>query len=332
MTDTEPTFQEALDFLLDENQDINSGLLFRYSRILSDMSPEQLESLLQIWDKIVLSRRHALLAHLKSELEIDLLHSFEVLGRALLSSDDPITRTYAIRLLDDCECDDLIADFLKIATEDPELEPRAEVITLLGAYVYYGEMEEISQENLAKIEDVLLQIAQDSKKTELRMRAVESLGFSSRKEVPALVRDAWQRGTVAWQANAVSAMGRSYDKSWEEEVLEALLHESEIVRLAATKAAGGLALPSARPILLNILREEKDEMVLRTATWTLSEIGGEDVREYLLSLLDQYEDGEEEQIEYIEEALANLDFTEDVQNLDLFNFDGEDLPLPKDEG
>ena len=329
MPDTEPTFQEALDFFLDESQDINGELLFRYSALLSDMSSEQLESLLRIWGEIVLTRRHALLAHLKSILEIDLLLSFEALGRALLSDDDVITRTYAIRLLDECENDDLVAPFLKIATEDPELEPRAEVISSLGAYIYYGEMEELAEENLKKIEELLLQIAQGDEKTELKMRAVESLGFSSREEVPDLIRAAWQRESSIWKASALSAMGRSYDEGWEENVLEGLLHESEIIRLAAAKAAGGLALPSARPILLDALREEDDEIVLRTAIWSLSEIGGEDVREFLLSLLDQYDDGEEdeneEQIEYIEEALANLDFTEDVQNLGLFDFDSEDL-------
>ncbi len=325
MTDTKPTFQEALDFFLDESQDINGELLFRHSAFLSDMSSGQLKSLLKIWDEIALTRRHTLLAHLQSLLEIDLLLSFEALGRALLSNDDAITRTYAIRLLDECENDNLVAPFLKIATEDPELEPRAEVISSLGAYIYYGEMEELSEESLKKVEDVLLQVAQGNEKTELRMRAVESLGFSSHEEVPALIRAAWQRESVAWKANALSAMGRSYDEGWEEAVLEGLLHESDVVRLAATKAAGGLSLSSARPILLESLREEEDEIVLKSAIWSLSQIGGEDVREYLLSLLDQYEDGEEEQIEYIEEALANLAFTEDVQKLGLFDFDGEDL-------
>lgn len=324
MTSTTPKLQEAIEFFLDESQDINNGLLFRYSRSLSDISPLQLRPLSQIWEDIPLSRRHAILAHLKSELEIDFIYSFETLGRALLSHKDAITRTYAIRLLDECECDDLIPDFLKIATEDPESAPRAEVISSLGAYVYYGEMEEISEENLHKIEETLLKIATSNEKDELKMRAVESLGFSSREEAPALIEDAWQRNTAAWKASAVSAMGRSYDERWEEEILEALLHENEILRLAATKAAGMTSLAPARIILLNALQEENDADVLRATIWSLSEIGGEDVREYLLTLLDQYEDSEEEQMEYIEEALANLDFTEDVQSLDLFNFDTEE--------
>ncbi len=327
MTKKAPTLQKALDLFLDKNQEINRELLQSYSPLFSDMFPAQLRSLFQVWDEIALQRRHALLAHLKSELDVDLLYSFEALARALLSSDDAITRTYAIRLLDDCENDNLVETLLKIATDDPELEPRAEAITSLGTYIYYGEIDKLSQENLSMVEETLLEIAQNSEKAELKMRAVESLGFSSREEVPDLIREAWQRGTAAWKANAVSAMGRTYDKSWEEEILEALLHESEVVRLAAAKAAGGLSLDSARPILLNALKEEKDAGVLRAAIWSLSEIGGEDVKEYLLFLFDQYdEESDEEEIEYLEEALANLDFTEDAQSLDLFDFDGADIP------
>ena len=292
MPQTEPSLQEALDFLLDEDQGIDGGLLFRYTSFFSDLIPAQLKSILKIWDEIALPRRHALLAHLKKELSFDLLYSFEVLGRALLKDADPLPRSFAIRLLDDCEDDNLVADFLKIAESDSSFEPRAEAVSALGAYIYYGEVDELSPENLKKIEDTLLAIAQTDKNIELRQRAVESLGFSSRKEVPALIEEAW-------------------------------LDESEIVRLAATRAAGIMSLASARTILLTALREEKDEAVLMASIWSLSEIGGEDVREYMLALLDQFDESEEEQIEYIEEALANLDFTEDVQSLDLFDFDPE---------
>jgi hypothetical protein len=41
----------------------------------------------------------------------------------------------------------------------------------------------------------------------------------------------------------------------------------------------------------------------------------------MLSLLDQYEDEDEAAIEYMEEALANLDFTEDLQDFDFLSYD-----------
>ena len=323
MTNTKPTFQEALDFLLDENQDIDGGLLFRYTRFFSDITPTQIKSLHKVWDEISLSRKHSLLAHLKAELEIDLLHSFDALARHLLDDDDAIIRAFAIRLLEEYDGEDLIPRILEIATSDPETETRAEAISLLGIYVYYGEMEEISEENLKKIEETLLHITQNDKKAKLRQRAIEALGFSSREEVPALIKEAWEHDAALWKASAVFAMGRSYDTAWEDEVLEGLVDVNETIRLAAARAAGKLSLASARPILLKLLTEENDEIVLKAAIWSLTEIGGEDVREYLHALLDAYGDDEEEQIAYLEDALANLDFTEDIQQFDILSYDLE---------
>ncbi len=318
-----PTLQEALDFLLDEDKDMHDGSLFRYTKIFSDLTPTQQKTLSSVWDEIPLSRKHALLAHLKVELEIDLLYSFDVFARPLLDDEDAIVRSFAIRLLEEYDGEDLIPRLLEIASNDPSTETRAEAISTLGFYIYYGEMEEISAKNLKKIEETLLQIAQHEEKAKFKQRAVEALGFSSRKEVPALIKEAWERDAALWKASAVSAMGRSYDSVWEDQILEALVDVNENIRLAATKAAGNLSLATARPILLQLLTEENDEIVLKAAIWSLTEIGGEDVREYLHALLDEYGDEEEEQIAYLEDALANLDFTEDIQQFDILNYDPE---------
>jgi len=77
--------------------------------------------------------------------------------------------------------------------------------------------------------------------------------------------------------------------------------------------------------MLKLLEEEHDEDVFRALIWSLSQIGGEDVREYFLSLLDRYEDDEEAEIEYLEEALANLDFVEDAQDFNFLNYDADEI-------
>ena len=322
MTDTTPpSFQDALDLLLDEQQPLETDMLMPYTRFFSDITPSRLKAFQKIWEKIPSARKHALLAHLKDEDDFDLRYSFDDLALPLLSDADEVVRTFALRLLETYEGEDVIAKLLDIAENDPAIDPRVEAIALLGIYVYYGELEEVSPENLKKIEEVLLRIAKNEGKAKIRQAAIEALGFSSREEVPALIKDAWERDAAAWKASAVFAMGRSYDTAWKEEVLEGLVNENDLVRLAATKAAGSLSLAAARPILLRLLTEENEEPVLRAAIWSLTEIGGEDVREYLYALLDEYGDEDEEQIAYIEEALENLNFTEDVQNFDIFNVD-----------
>lgn len=321
MTTSEPTFEDAIAHLHDEQRDLTREML----SFFSDMTPPQISALQADWDNISAARQRDFVIHLKRELEIDTLLSFDLLARALLNDKDPFVRAGAIRLLNEYERSDIIPEFLGITKNDPAIEPRAEAITALGNFILRGELDEISDAYLHEVEELLIALINANEKTELRQRALESLGYSSRPEATKLIREAWTRDLPMWKASAVFAMGRSYDTKWRDEILQALLHENEMVRLAATRAAGELALGDARPILLKMLEDERDEDVFRALIWSLSQIGGEDVREYLLSLLDQYDDDEEAAIAYLEEALTNLDFTEDLQDFDFLNYDEDDL-------
>ncbi len=324
MSLTEPTFEDAVAQLRDEQSSLSKEMLF----LFSDLAPRQLTQLKESWTEISVARRQEFMQNLKRELELDTLLCFNVLANSLLTDDDAFVRASAIRLLSDCESDTSLPAFLEIAKNDPETEPRAEAITALGAFVLRGELDEISKDELHTVEETLLFLSNANQKTELRQRALESLGYSSRPEVAKLIKEAWQREIPMWKASALFAMGRSSDDVWSDEVLLSLLEVNEIVRLAAVKATGELELAKARPLLLKMLEDEKDEDLFRALIWSLSQIGGEDVREYFLSLLDQYDDDEEVAIAYIEEALENLDFTEDALDFDFLKYDPDD-PLEK---
>jgi HEAT repeat protein len=118
-------------------------------------------------------------------------------------------------------------------------------------------------------------------------------------------------------------MGRSADERWDEDVTRSLVSENDSIRKAAVQAAGELSLKSTRPLLLKMLGEEEDGEIVSAIIWSLSQIGGEDVRTYLESLLDQLEE-DDEQIAFLEEALDNLAFTEDLDRFDLLAIDPED--------
>jgi HEAT repeat protein len=114
-------------------------------------------------------------------------------------------------------------------------------------------------------------------------------------------------------------MGVSSDNHWEKHILANLTHQNEDIRNEAVQAAGKIPLPSARLLLLDLLEDEEDEDILRAIIWSLTEIGGEGVRERLEELLATELD--EEQEESLEEALENLDFTEGLSLLDLLDID-----------
>ncbi len=75
--------------------------------------------------------------------------------------------------------------------------------------------------------------------------------------------------------------------------------------------------------MLRLLEDEFDEAIAGAAIWSLSQIGGEDVRIYLHSLLEAVED-DDDQVALLEEALDNLAFTEDMAIFDLLALDADE--------
>lgn len=311
-------FQTILDSLLDTKKDFPA----RYLPYFSDIDPASLKLFLETWPGVKPTRKLLLLDGLLSLLDSDTLVSFDDLGRALLTDPDHDVRWRAIRLLAECDDPKLVPTFINILKNDPELEPRTEAATVLGEFVRLGELEELSEKLHRDAEDVLLAIESGENPPALRRRALEALGYSSRPEVETLIESAFKRADPEWKASALFAMGRSSDERWEDEVVSMLLNEDTLVRLAAVEAAGELRLASARMILLNMFEEEDEDAVSSAIIWSLSQIGGEDVRFYLLNLLDQAED--DELVAYLEDTLENLEFTEGFEQLDLLAIDPDD--------
>lgn len=324
---TEPiSFQKVLDTLLADSRDFPR----RYLQEFSDIGTLELKTLLDVWPQVDLSRKLTLLEDLDALAENDTLVSFDDFASALLTDPDPQVRSRAIRLLDESEDVKLVPSFLDMLRNDPDTHVRVEAANALNLFVDLGELEEISESIYRQVEDALLTSITSEDDVRVRRTALESLGYSSRPEVATLIESSFRRDEPHWQVSALTAMGRSADERWADEVTRALVNENDNIRRAAVQAAGELALKSTRPLLLRMLGEEEDSTVLSAIIWSLSQIGGEDVRTYLENLLDLSED--EEQIAYLEEALDNLAFTEDLDRFDLLAFDpDDDLSEPEED-
>ncbi|MGD8403663.1 MAG: HEAT repeat domain-containing protein [Anaerolineales bacterium] len=319
MNDELIPFQKILDTLLDESKDIHHRHLSEFS----DIEPASLQSLQENWPRIELSRKLLLLDKLNALANEDTLVSFDDLGRALLRDDDPQVRIRAMRLLIECEDHRLVPTYIDLLTNDQIVAVRAEAASVLGLFVQLGEFDDIPDEVHHHIEDVLLEVFNSDDESPIRRRALEALGFSSRGEVPVLIESSYNRQDPDWKASAVFAMGRSNDERWAEKVLRSMVSEDRNVRLAAVQASGELSLSAARPLLLELLEEEMDEVIAGAAIWSLSQIGGEDVRLYIQNLFDNVED--DDQAAFLEEALDNLAFTEDRSIFDLLAFDADEV-------
>jgi HEAT repeat protein len=320
MNTTPTSFQNVLDALVSDRKEFPR----RYLQEFSDIGTLELKTLLDVWPQVKPGRKLTLLEELDALAETDTLVSFDDLARALLTDPEPDVRTRAIRLLDEYEDPKVVPSFLDMLKNDAELDVRVEAANALHLFVDLGELEEIPADIYHQVEDALLASAASEDSLRVRRMALESLGYSSRLEVTTLIESAFHREDPAWQASALVAMGRSADERWTDAITRSLVHVDDRIRKAAVQAAGELSLQAARPILLKMLGEEEDADILSAVIWSLSQIGGEDVRTYLENLLDQLED--DEQIAFMEEALDNLAFTEDLERFDLLAFDpDEDL-------
>jgi HEAT repeat protein len=320
MNDELIPFQKVLDALLDNSKDVPH----RYLTEFSDIEPASLKSLLETWPRIGLERKLLLLDQLNALATEDTLVSFDDLGRALLTDTEPQVRIRAMRLLVECEDVRLVPIYIEMLTQDSAVVVRAEAASMLGIFVQLGEFEDIPANVHHQIEDVLLEVLNGEDEASVRRRALEALGFSSRIEVPVLIESSFKRQDPDWQASAIFAMGRSNDERWADHVLRMMVSENRRIRLAAVQASGELGLSLARPLLLRLLEDEDDDVIAGAAIWSLSQIGGEDVRLYLQNLLDKVED-DDDQTAFLEEALDNLAVTEDMANFDLLAFDADEL-------
>ena len=157
---------------------------------------------------------------------------------------------------------------------------------------------------------------------------MEALGYSTREAVRSHIEEAYEYGDEEWQASALAAMGRSADREWEPEVLEKLDHINELVLEEAARAAGELGLEMAVAPLFQMLEHEETE-VRMAAAWSLSQIGGNDVQEALEAQLELSESDAETSL--IEDAMENLIFSEELEDLSMLEYSEDELEPPLDD-
>lgn len=313
------TFDSILDHLLDSKKDIPLGHLQYYS----DLDPKSLRLFLDVWKSVSPDRQLLLLDKMIAYLDEDTIVSYEDIGRALLKDGDGEVRARAIGLLIESDDPKLVPTLLDILLTDSELAPRLQAAKLLGEFVLLGSLDELEHELLRKIEDALISVIRSDANPSLRRAALEAFGYSERDEAIGIIESAYERDDPVWVTSALRAMGRSHDTRWKESVISKLLDADPRVRYAASEAAGEIVIEDAAPIMLKMLEdEEEDDQVTMAAIWSLTQIGGEDVRIYLVNLLENTED--EETAAFLEDALENLDFTDELNKFDLLSLDEDD--------
>jgi hypothetical protein len=314
------SFNEVIDALLDVENTFPPKMLYR----LSGLEGPELAQMAETWPQIAPIRRQRLLEDLESLADSNYLVNFDEIFKLGLRDTVPHCRMISIRGLWENEEPAIGEEFVRLLTSDPDKDVRAQAANGLGKYIYLGEMEEIQESLYEKIKSLLIETVSGSHPEAIRRRALEAAGFATDKRVSALIEETYSKNKEDWLLSALVAMGRSANSQWVPQIIENLPHESSHIRLEAAQAAGLLAAQETVPHLLQLIDDpEKD--VRQAAIWSLSEIGGMDARAALEELLKISKD--EEEIDFLEESLDNLDVTDAVIEFDFLNLSEEDLEL-----
>ena len=311
------SLQQLVDALLDVDTPFNPRYLYRFS----DLEPAEITELARSWPQVPAWRRQAVMEDLEKLGEADSLLSFDAICVYTLTDADPNVRELALRSLWEYDLPEVVPSLLLLLQSDDATNVRAAAASALGKYVYLGELEELNEKVLHEIEDILIEKVRGSDAMIVRRRALEALGFSSRKEVPALIETAYSSGKEDWLISSLFAMGRSANQKWGSRLLKMLDSDSPEVRIEAVQALGELEIKEARPRLLELLQDDNVELRMSSA-WSLSQIGGEGVRLALEALYEMTDN--EEDAEYIATALDNLAFTDEMADLPLFDLLDDD--------
>jgi len=316
---TEPSFDQVLSAITDPANPFPPHLLHRFS----DLPPVEVEKLKKNWDRIPRERIRGWLEDLEDLMDSDSVVAFFEIGRLALEDPQPRVREMGIRLLWECESEDLITSLLRLLTTDPDVTVQAAAASLLGRYIFLGEMDEIPPYKQADIESALITRFETSYPLPLRRRAIEALGYSSKPEITGLIQAAYSEKETMMRASAIFAMGRSANDYWRVTVLDNLDSTQPEMQLEAIRAAGELELAEAREPLLEMLDDEDmDDELLLVIAWSLSQIGGEQIQAKLMELVEN-PDLDEETLDLLESAIENLAFTASLGNFGLMDLDPE---------
>lgn len=312
-----PAFAKTLALLLDADQPFPPRALYQFSSLAAD----DLAALKSTWPQVDATRRCNLVEDLDELNEANFEVDFEAVFLLGLGDESAPVRAAAIRSLWESESPGLMSRFMDLMEHDPAEEVRAAAAAALGRYVYLGEMEKIPVSKGRRVQAALLAVVQSQQALEVRRRALEALAYSSQPSIAPLIAEAYASPHERLRVSAVFAMGRSADdERWAQAVVAELDSVSPEIRFEAVRAAGELELEDAVPALTR-MTQDGDLQVREAAIWSLGQVGGDAARKALRRCL---RDAVPDERDFIREALDNLDFTDEIHAMPLFDFEDHD--------
>lgn len=304
----------SFDIYLQELADPRKPLVVSELVKLSTMEPGETPLLLNAWPEMEVGRRRRLIQALVDLAEDNIELNFDAVYFVALADSDAEVRRNAVKGLWEYEGRDLIDPLVGLLRGDPDAAVRAQAALALGRFVLQAEFGTLRAADADRVEGALCHTVDDvGEVTEVRGRALGSIGACSKPWVGDLIRQAFESPDRRLRLSALHAMGRSCDAAWLPRLVPALESDDPEMRFEAARACGSITDEAATPHLLPLLHDE-DREVQEAAIGALSEIGSREAKRALEALL---EDADDRAREAVVSALAEVDFAEDPLGFEL---------------
>jgi HEAT repeat protein len=276
------SFKHILNQIATETT-LHTTLLYNLSNITQDA----LEIFKDTWPSITVERRRAIMQELLEITEVNFEVDFDPVFLLGLGDADAEVRALAIKSLWEYESPTLIVPLIHLLKTDEAAIVREAAASALGKFIYLKELEEIDWGEANLAEEALLEtIYQPGEDTDVRRRAIESIGYSCEPNVTKIIENAYYHENQKVQVSAIFAMGRNADARWIPWVITELDNTEAEFRFEAARACGELEARQAVDKLVILIAEDANPEVQEMAVWALGRIGGEIARNALEACLE----------------------------------------------
>ncbi len=269
--------EETITEMADSNQPLLSSRLAD----LSDLNPEQLRLLDDVWEKIEPKRRRQIIFRLVELAEDNIGLNFDAIFRHRLKDQDEEVRSIAIEGLWENEETSLIEPLINLMEQDSSAKVQAAAALALGRFAMLAEHQKLPPDYTSRPSQVLLAtFGNGSKPIEVRCRVLEAVAPLSLPQVRRSIAEAYHSGNSKLKISALYAMGKNCDPYWLSILRMELASADAEVRYEAASACGELGEDEAVVNLIE-LTDDIDADVQLAAVQALGKIGGSEVKNHL---------------------------------------------------
>jgi HEAT repeat protein len=249
---------------------------------LSDLDADQVAYLNARWPSVPLAARRAVLSRVKLLADDNVELDFTQFAIASLADEDTEVRRLAAEAL--WESGDIATGHAlsRAVLSDPDESVRAAAATRLVTFVALKQMGGFGASANSIIEALRTVALAPAESSDVRGRAIESLGALTEDWVSTLVTDAYYSEDQRLRLAAVRAMGLSAEDRWLEYLEEQTLSDDPEFRFEAVTALGDIASEDGLAAAAALFNDDDSE-VTTAALFAIAEIGGDEALALLQS-------------------------------------------------